>query len=129
MVKKLLYQLWHVAAESDHTMGLVGVEHAAVQSIIYYYFNSFTVATLRINMHLTLMCNAHCASAWGLHDGMEFTRDGSDEMLRELVLYLTSRASRSRAWVWEMVYHVAYNSTTDDTRVVNHVNGWQMWQF
>jgi hypothetical protein len=82
-------------------------------------------------MQVTLMSNAHCATAWGFRDGLEFTRDGSDEMLRELVMYLSSRASR-RGWTWEMVYYEEYNTKTDDRRVVNLVTdrfGKDMWQF
>jgi hypothetical protein len=82
-------------------------------------------------MQVTLMSNAHCATAWGFRDGLEFTRDGSDEMLRELVMYLSSRASR-RGWTWEMGYHEEYNTKTDDRGVVNVVTdrfGKDMWQF
>lgn len=55
---------------------------------------------------------------------MKFTRDGSDEMLRELVVYLTSRGSRPLSWTWEMVYHEEYNSNMDDIRVLGDGGVW-----
>jgi hypothetical protein len=82
-------------------------------------------------MQVTLMSDVQSATAWGFRDGLEFTRGGSDEMLRELVMYLSSRASR-RGWTWEMVYYEEYNTKTDDRGVVNLVTdrfGKDVWQF
>ncbi len=94
--------------------GLVGAER------VYYLVHGWLCW---IDMHGLLPM-----SSWGLREGMEFTREGADEMLRELVVHLASRASRS-TWTWEMVYQEEYNSNRHDIRKVVSVAGGCAWYY
>lgn len=97
---------------------------------IFILYSNVIFHTLR--MHFRLMSPCLAARAWGLCDGLAFDRCGADEILAELVQYISAH-SAGKQWGVVPMYQRFYDTAADDFLQVGFERGerpaisWRMY--